>query len=404
MSTNHGKAKPIGVGILGAGQRGIRFAGRSFSAHPDSRLVGVCDVDPKRLEAAQAELGTLPVTTSLDEFLAFGELDAVIICSSDKYHTEHAVAAVAAGKHVFLEKPMAQRIEDCDRIAKAALESDRVFMVGLELRYCSLMEDLKAIIASGQIGDIKLGSVVDNVSVGGDYYFHGARRRKDVVGSLILEKGTHSLDLTNWLLDASPTRVYCSAGLDVFGGTASGDKHCADCEIADTCPYFVDREQGLQMDYGGAKVMDDLCVYADEIDVDDNAIVLIDYDNGARISYSECHFAPDYTREFTFTGTKGRVTAFYNNEQDFTITVLERHTGTKTVSYPERRPGSHGGSDRAVVEEFIKLVQAGTPVAPGLRGARDSAAIAIAAIESSRTGAPVRVPSAPWAKHPLALR
>lgn len=399
-----GRGPGIGVGILGVGQRGVRFAGKSFDLHPDSRLVGLCDIDTVRLQAARAELGDVPATTSLDEFLALPGLDAVVICTADRLHATHALAALNAGKHVFLEKPMAQSIEDCDRISSAALRSDLVFMVGLELRYCSVMEDLKALIDSDRIGSIKLGSVVDNVSVGGDFYFHGARRRKEVVGSLILEKGTHSLDLTNWLLDASPRRVFCTAGLSVFGGTAPADKHCSDCAIAGTCPYFVDRERGLQMDYGGAMVTDDLCVYSEAVDVDDNAIVVIDYDNGARVSYSECHFAPDYSREFSFTGTKGRVTAFYNNEQDYVITVVERHSGATTVFHPERRPGGHGGSDEAVVQAFIDLIHAGKPATPGLRGARDAAAIAIAAMTSSRTGQPAQVPVAPWAAHPNAAR
>lgn len=382
----------IGIGILGAGKRGVYFGGAYFGKHPDCELVGLCDVSQESLAFAKEKLGDIPATDSLERFLQLPGLDAVVICSNDHVHAEHTLASLKAGKHVYLEKPMAQSIEDCDRMAQAGLEAQTVFMVGLELRYCSLMEDMKRIIASGEIGEIKLGNVIDNVSVGGTYYYHGPRRRKAYVKSLILEKGTHSLDLANWLIDASPVKVYCSSGLDVFGGSAPNDKRCRTCDEADTCAYYVDNRKGLEMDYGGVRLKDDLCVYAEEIDTPDNGIVVVDYDSGARLSYVESHFTPEYTREFMFTGTKGKIIGFYNNEQDFKITVMKRHTQEVQTYYPERRSGGHGGGDASIVRTFVELVKKGEPAMPGIWGARDSAAIAIAAAESAEKGLPVHIP------------
>lgn len=384
-------ANKIGIGILGTGKRGIHFGGSYFGRHPECEIVALCDIQEESLEVARQKLGDLPASTVLDEFLQVPGLDAVVICSNDHVHAEHALAALKAGKHVYLEKPMAQTIEDCDRIIEAAIDAGRVCMVGLELRYCTLVEDMKAIVASGAIGAIKIGSVVDNVSVGGDYYYHGARRRKEFVKSLILEKGTHSLDITNWVVDASPVKVYCSSGLDVFGGEQDNDKRCRDCKEKANCDYYVDNEKGLKMDYGNVLLKDDLCVYAEEIDTHDNGLVLIDYDNGARISYMECHFTPEYSREFMFIGTGGKLTAFYNNEQDFKITVMKRHSTEVETYYPDRRPGSHGGGDDAIVQKFVELVKKGQPAMPGIQGARDSAAIAIAAADSAESGMPVTI-------------
>ncbi|WP_214626459.1 Gfo/Idh/MocA family protein [Paenibacillus agaridevorans] len=390
------KPNKIGIGILGTGKRGVYFGGKYFGNHPDCELVGLCDIRMENLLEARELLGDIPITTSLEEFLQFPGLDAVIICSNDHAHTEHTLASIAAGKHVYLEKPMAQTIEDCDRMIEAAAGLGRVFMIGLELRYCSLMEDMKRIISSGEIGEIKIGTVTDNVSVGGDYYYHGPRRRKEYVKSLILEKGTHSLDLANWLINASPVRVYGSGGLDVFGGTAPKEKRCRNCGEAADCNYYVDNQLGLEMDYGNVRMKDDLCVYSEECDTHDNSLVLIDYDNGARISYLECHFTPEYTREFMFIGTKGKITGFYNNEQDFKITVTKRHNGGEHIYYPERRAGSHGGGDTKIVNSFVELIHQGLPAMPGIQGARDSAAIAIAAAESEETGLPVLIPSNKW--------
>ena len=201
----------------------------------------------------------------MEEFLDTPGLDAVVICSPDRNHAEHAIAALKRKKHIFLEKPMAQSITDCDRMIDAWQGTDTVFMVGLELRYCSLMKDVKKLMDEDIIGEVKTGTVIDNVSVGGQYYFHGRRRRKEYIKSLVLEKGTHSLDLTNWIINDSPKRVFCSSGLDVYGGNESNTKRCRDCEIKDTCKDFIDYK-GFKMDYGVIIEPEDLCAFAKECD------------------------------------------------------------------------------------------------------------------------------------------
>src|SRR5690606_26174269 len=130
-------------------------------------------------------LGDVPSTTSLDEFLKFEDMDVVVICTPDPVHAEHTFAALKAKKHIYLEKPMAQSIDDCDRMIEAAKAAGVVFMVGLELRYCTLFQDMKKLIDAGEIGQIVTGHVIDNVSVGGNYYYHGLRRKKEYVKSLM---------------------------------------------------------------------------------------------------------------------------------------------------------------------------------------------------------------------------
>lgn len=388
------KKDRIGIGILGLGGRGVYFGGRFFADNDDCELVGICDIKEDKITAAQRVLGDVTGTTSIEKFVNLPELDAVIITTPDHVHAETCIKVLKAGKHVYLEKPMAQTIADCDRMIETWKDTEVVFMVGLELRYCTLMQDMKKLIDQGEVGDIKIGTVIDNVSVGGDYYYHGKRRREEYIKSLILEKGTHSLDLTNWLVDSSPRKVYCSGGLDVFGGKEPNDKRCRNCEDKETCSYYIDVISGVEMDYDVVVEKDDLCVYAEECDVHDNSLVIIDYDNRARINYMECHFTPDYSREFTFVGTKGKIYGFYNNEQEFEIRIWKRHTRKWDVYFPERTKGGHGGGDLAIVEEFIKHIKRGKPAIPGIHGARDSAAIAIAAAESAAKGLPINIPPA----------
>jgi predicted dehydrogenase len=383
----------IGVGVLGLGKRGVYFAGDYFGKHPDCKIVGICDLDQERIDDALHVLGDVPSTTSMDEFLKFSGLDVVVICTPDPVHAENTFAVLKEKKHIYLEKPMAQSIEDCDQMIEAAKAAGVVFMVGLELRYCTLFQDMKKLIDAGEIGEIKTGHVVDNVSVGGNYYYHGLRRKKDYVKSLMLEKGTHSLDLVNWMVGASPVKVYSSGGVDAFGGHAANDKRCRDCDEADTCAYYVDYFKGMRMDYGRARVKDDLCVYSEEVDTHDNSLAIIDYDNGVRISFMECMFTPEYSREFTFIGTKGKMYGFYNNEQNFKIVIQKRHSSKQEIYYPKQVQGGHGGGDTNIVKQFIQYIHEGKPALPGVEGARDSAAIALAAAKSCETGLPVSIPA-----------
>ena len=383
------------IGVIGLGERGIYFGGNNFMQIGNCYLTCVCDIVPDHVDKAVQLFGDgVTGYTDVDEFLKHPDLDAVIVASNDKSHAEIAVKVLKAKKHLYLEKPMAQTIEDCDRIVDAWEGSGTVFMVGLELRYCSLMQDVKKIVEEGQIGDIKIATIVDNVSVGGHYYYHGPKRTKAYTKSLILEKGTHSLDLANWIIDDSPRKVYASGALDVFGGNEPEDKECVGCEKADTCHYYRNAKE-FYMDYGvRSNTMKDLCVYSKACETSDNALVIVDYEHGARLSYMECHFTPEYTREFMFVGDKGKLTAFYNNEQEFKIMVWKRFEKEPVYYYPEKRVGvgGHGGGDEGIIKNFSELVLKGEPCIIGVKGARDSAAIAIAAFESEESGMPVIIP------------
>ncbi len=385
----------IGIGVIGMGPRG-RYLAEGFRGHSAASVVAVCDRDPVRLESAAARLA-LPGLAAYSEsaaLVADPRVDAVVVATHDKSHAAVGLEALLAHKHLYLEKPMAQTIEDCDALIEAWKAAATVFMVGLELRYCSLAEDMKAIVQRGEIGEVRLGYAVDNVSVGGQYYFHDASRRRDHVGNLVLQKGIHTIDLMNWWIDSEPVRVYSEAGLDAFGGAEPNDKRCRSCDRAATCPYAMPRQ--LMLDYETSGVdRDDLCVWAREVDVDDNTVVTVRYANGAKMTYVECHFAPDYNRRFTLFGTRARMEGFYNNEQDFAIDLAFRHTGRRESLRPEKRPGGHGGGDPRIRDEFIRYVLAARPACPGVAGARAASSVAIAAGISADTGVPVRIPPSP---------
>ncbi|MFW6059111.1 MAG: Gfo/Idh/MocA family protein [Phycisphaeraceae bacterium] len=394
---------PIGIGVLGLGSRGI-YLGWVAQNTPGAQVVAVCDRNAKRFEIAHKRIGAPDIATYTDAaaMLADPRVQAVIVATHDKAHAETGGEVLRAGRHLFLEKPMAQTITDCDALIEAWQAAQTVFMIGLELRYCSVCEDIKRIIERGDIGDVRLGYAVDNVSVGGQYFFHDALRSRDFVGNLLLQKGTHTIDLMNWWFGAQPVRVYAEGGLDAFGGSEPADKRCRDCDRAGTCPYYMSRD--FTWDYGESTVRrDDFCVWSEQVDIEDNTIVTTRYDNGTKMVYIECHFTPDYNRHFTLIGTKGRIYGYYDNEQKFRIEVTYRHSEHKDVIHSERREGGHGGGDPRIMQAFVQHIAAGRPTCPGVMGARNSAAIAAAASEAIDAGMPIAIPPCPLIEQPTTV-
>jgi len=373
------------------GGRG-RYLARCFAERPRLALRAVCDSDPEALKICRRMFGDqVAYYHNLKKMCAQEDLQIGVIASWDRCHRDHAVTMLEHDLNVYLEKPMAQSVRDCDEILRAWKKSSGLLLVGLELRHCTLCRDIRRLLDRGEIGEVKVGMAVDNVSVGGQYYFHGRQRRKDFIKSLVLEKGTHTLDLMNWFVGARPVRVFAEGGLDFFGGRISNARRCRNCRQRQSCNYYIDYRNFL-MDYGVSVTKQDFCVWAREIDVEDNTVMTVRYDNGAKITYTECHFTPDYNRHFTLIGGRGRLTAFYNNEQEFVIRVQKR-MDTKVVEYhPPRSAGGHGGGDPRILDDFLAKVRRGEHACPGVLDARNSAAIAIAAAESSETQKPVTIP------------
>ncbi|MCX7804826.1 MAG: Gfo/Idh/MocA family oxidoreductase, partial [Planctomycetota bacterium] len=207
--------KTIRTAVVGLGPRGLFFA-RMYDrpSHPGFELRAVCDIDPKALYRARRVLGDkVAYFRGVGEMLAAkAPVDAVIVATDDPHHVEPTVAALRAGKHVMVEKPLCQTVEDARLIVSEARRARGIFMIGFELRECVVFLKMRRLLDEGRIGDVRIGHAFDNVSVGGNYFFHSARKRKAHYRSLLLQKATHSLDLLNWFMGSVPAKVYATGG------------------------------------------------------------------------------------------------------------------------------------------------------------------------------------------------
>ncbi len=145
--------RPVSVAVAGLGYWGPNLA-RNFDSVPGCELRWCCDGDPGVRARAAAVFRGARFTDSLDEVLADPTLDAVVLATPVRSHADLAVRVLRAGKHCFVEKPLAQSVADAQRVVDAAGSADRVVMVGHLLEYHPGVRKLKQLADDGELGQI----------------------------------------------------------------------------------------------------------------------------------------------------------------------------------------------------------------------------------------------------------
>lgn len=160
------------VAVIGAGYWGPNLV-RNFRNSPDWDLVAVCDLDAERAQRVIGARSTIDVETSVERLLQRDDLDAVAIATPARTHAPLTIAALEAGKHVLVEKPLADTVEDAQRMIDAAEKAGRVLMIDHTFCYTPAVSAIRDAIATGVLGDvlyidsvrINLGLVQPDVNV-----------------------------------------------------------------------------------------------------------------------------------------------------------------------------------------------------------------------------------------------
>jgi predicted dehydrogenase len=184
---------PTSVALAGLGPWGSNLA-RNFNEL--ARLAWICDVSEDHLAAAAARYPTARATASFDEVLADEAVEAVVVATPVPMHAELARRALAAEKHVFVEKPMALGADDAEALVALAEERGLTLMPGHLLLYHPGVRKLKELVESGELGDV--------------LYVYGNRQnlgtiRKDE--NALVSLGAHDLSVILYLLDEEPSDV-----------------------------------------------------------------------------------------------------------------------------------------------------------------------------------------------------
>jgi predicted dehydrogenase len=151
----------LNAAVIGAGYWGPNLA-RNFRASPDWNLAAICDLDIERAQRVADSVGGVPVTSSLDDVLADPAIDAVAIATPARTHHPIVLAALDAGKHVIVEKPLADTRERGTEMVERARENGLVLMADHTYCYTPAVLKIRELIEEGALGDILF---VDSVRI-----------------------------------------------------------------------------------------------------------------------------------------------------------------------------------------------------------------------------------------------
>jgi predicted dehydrogenase len=374
--------KPVKLLIIGAGSRGKTYA-RYAIEHPDvARVVGVAE--PREFfRASMAEKNQVPAENVVEDWTELAArpkfADAVVIATSDALHMEPAIAFAKKGYAMLLEKPLAPDAESCQRIVEAALEQNIIFAVGHVMRYTQYTQRLKALVASGLIGDVV--SVQHLEPVGYWHYAHsfvrGNWHNEAASSFMLLAKSCHDLDWLRYIIGQRCVQVSSFGSLKHFrkeekpeqAGTAT---RCMDCAYETQCPYSAKRfylnrlernEQGWPLDVitteftreGVEAALNDgpygKCVYEIDNDVVDHQVVNLLYENGATASFTMIGTSRIRDRETILFGTCGELRG--DGEKITHYDFLTEKTAEISI---EHTASGHGGGDFGLMASFVKAV------------------------------------------------
>ena len=415
------------VTLVGTGVRGITFWGKKLQDNYSDILefVGLCDINPGRLEFAKKYIGVDCKTyLDFDDMLKESKPDLVMVTTVDAFHHEYIIKGLKSGINVFSEKPMTTDEEKCQAILDAERESGKSLIIGFNYRYNPHYTKLKDLLHNERVGKI---TSVDfhwylNVYHGASYFrrWHGYR---EFGGTLWVHKATHHFDLLNWWLDSDPVEVTAYAELEHYGknGEIRGD-NCRSCNYKSDCKFYWDiTKDKFAMDlyvdnekYDG--YIRDNCVFSEDIDIYDKMSAQIKYANGVLVNYSLTTYSPYEGMRIAFNGMNGRIDAWdgipwskdtklsqadlhdqemnqNDEEKDFEEIYVMDNFGTYEQIKVLKESGGHGGGDKRLQDKIFANPQAPDPLkhSAGSRDGAMSVLIGIAARKSVETGKPVKI-------------
>ncbi|MFC1735729.1 Gfo/Idh/MocA family protein [Candidatus Hydrogenedentota bacterium] len=370
----------IRIGVIGASGR-AQMAKHWHDPKGRSVVAGAADICENALDWFRENINEKAfVTNDHRELLDRNDIDAIAVMTPDDSHEQLVCDAFEAGKHVFCEKPMAITTGGCDRTLRAWVDSGKKFMIGFNMRYMNIFRVMKDAIDSGAIGEVKVVWVRHFVGTGSEWYFHDWHGASRYSNGLLLQKASHDIDMIHWLTGRYGTRVAGFGGLDYYGGDKPDSLRCPDCAEKDTCVEFHHDEKASEN-------KKDQCVFRNEIDVEDNSAIMFELEGGIKATYMQCHFAPDYWRNYTLIGTEGRIE---NLDDDSKVVVRMRDRSNRWKNLSDGNldvkpaKGGHGGADPEICKDFVDmLINGREPLATPLAG-RMSVAIGCAATQSVR--------------------
>jgi len=243
--------KKLRVGIIGTGGiAGMHAAG--LQKVEAVEVIAGADVNEKALSAFSAKYGLQHTFTDYREMLKLEALDAVSVCTPNFMHKEPTVAALKAGKHVMVEKPMAMTAREAQAMVDAAAESNLVLTIGFQFRFSPAAQVIKRYYDEGQLGSI-LYSRVQALRRRGIPNWGVFGRKELQGGGPLIDIGVHMIELAHYLM-GSPRPAAAASGMWTYLGNKPSDVMCMwpnwdhrTYTVEDLATGFVRFENGASM-------------------------------------------------------------------------------------------------------------------------------------------------------------
>lgn len=393
---------PLQIAILGCGSRGRTYAGIAASMGARYQITAAADPVAQRCEAVANSVtsGNIRKFSSAEELFAAGRLaDVLIIATQDADHFEHACTALRAGYDVLLEKPASETLDRCEALDALARTLGRRIGLCFVLRYTPFYATVKALLASG-----RLGQIISMRASEGVEHFHQAHSfvrghwsKSKESTPMIVAKCSHDADLLCWLAESAPAAVSSFGSLEWFrqaNAPRAAPARCTDaCTAASQCPYDAhrylgDKRRWLGMVMDGAATADDAtildflksspwgrCVYQCDNDVVDHQVVSVEMRNGVTATLTMTAFDQGRTLEIHGTRASLRGGSPFQEAGTPELWLRDHETGkaepieiVQTTSPGATGYAGHGGGDWGLINALDQMFRGPESLPPGLDG------------------------------------
>ncbi|MCM3748058.1 Gfo/Idh/MocA family oxidoreductase [Paenibacillus pasadenensis] len=347
------------MAFIGVGDMGSHHC-IGFDLLPDCEVKYICDGNEANVQRTLVELkNSQPVICSdYKELLNAEDIDAVVIAVPNYLHREVAVAFLDAGKHVFLEKPVAHTIEDCDAIIEAAERNKRFLQIGLVYRYSNVYRRMEKELSRGKLGEVKLMWCKEfRDPFPPTEWFYDKNRS----GGALVEKDCHHFDIFNWMIGSRPKRVFATGGQHVM---KQGESN----QITNSYTHYPTKE-------------------IKDVSIVDHAFVTIEYENGSKANLGLCMYLKPRNLmgeglEIGLIGDNGAQMVVRN---DKTIDIVGGADSTHEhldidITTDSIMGGHTGGQTQRV--EFVQCIREGKQPSASAQVGRDALLVALAAEKS----------------------
>ncbi|MFW6209403.1 MAG: Gfo/Idh/MocA family protein [Spirochaetota bacterium] len=360
----------VGIGVVGCGQR-LRTICSHLMRHESLQIVSLYDPNPAQMQRFVDECGisrSVERCESWEAVLENPRVAWVCIGSPNSFHYGQTRAALQAGKHVFLEKPLATTANDCIDLLRLRREHDRRIVTGFVLRYSPLYRSVKQLLQERKFGSMLTIQANENISYAhAAYIMRGWRRKSDVAGPHILEKCIHDIDIMQWMSGSRFSKIAAVGGRSIFS-----------CAHRGLYPPEILASWESKGNLDSSDPFSD-----DEITIEDHIQLQAEGENGVKTQFTAVAGAAMPERRLSISCVGGSITAeLYSGTLRYRTIDMDHEAQLQWFE-----GGLHGGGDGVLADELQSVMSDDADPAVELKEGVWANIAALAADEARRSAA-----------------